>query len=594
MVTQLELMTWNGCLLLLAPGLPLAWAFLLAVRRGGSLLRWSPWSALPALMTALLVPDGAYVELPWVMLQARFGLDATGRIFLLFSSLLWFLSTLDACSSMTAKPRRRAFFFFTLLAMSGNFGLIAAQDLFSFYLSFALMSFSSYGLVVHYRSEEAIRAGRIFIILVVFGEILVFTALVLINRAIGTPLLSAVPGMVPEPWTLALLFAGFGIKAGAIPLHVWLPLAHPAAPTPSSAVLSGAMIKAGLLGWLRFLPLGAFSLPEWGALFMGAGLLAAFGGVGVGLTQRNLKTVLAYSSISQMGLMTAGVGLAMLLPERCSEAVAAVAVYACHHGLTKGALFLGVGMVEAAPHHSWRRAWVLAGMGWSGLALVGFPLTGGFLAKGLVKEVAGLLPTPWNGLLNVLLPMTAWGTTLLMLHFLSLASRAASSGEIDARRWLSWHATLGCVVVVVWMLPESAAWRAHALNAARWWTALWPAGLAVLTGLLFKAFQRAAGRSITVFIPPGDILVAMGIFRQPMAKIQAAVNCVTSVLDRGLFLRLCECCDGRHGRFIALINKGRLQRMEQGLTRFTMAGALVLLVLVILFLLVWQPFVKAG
>lgn len=594
METTLNLMTGNGCLLLLTPGLPLGWALLLAVTRGKSLLQWSPWMALPSLMAALLVPTGLCLELPWAMIQARFGLDDTGRVFLLFTSLLWLLSTLDACSSMATKPQQRSFFFFTLLAMSGNFGLIVAQDLFSFYLSFALMSFSSYGLVVHYRSEEAIRAGRIFILLVVFGEILIFTALVLIHRAIGTPLLSAVAGMTPEPWTLALLFAGFGIKAGAIPLHVWLPLAHPAAPTPSSAVLSGSMIKAGLLGWLRFLPLGGPALPEWGALFVSAGLIAAFGGVGVGLTQRNPKTVLAYSSISQMGLMTTGVGLALLLPERAAEALAVVGVYACHHGLTKGALFLGVGMADAVPRHSRRRAWVLAGMGWSALALAGLPLTAGFLAKGLLKDLPGLLPNPWHDLLNLLLPLTACGTMLLMFHFLSLVARRSGSGEVGAGRWLSWHAIVGCVVVVVWMLPESAAWRAYALDMARWWSALWPAALAGITALLYKALQHVTNRSFTVSIAPGDILTAMRICRQPAAGIQAAFGRVTRVLDRGLALYLGASCADRFERFTHRVGRAGLERMEQGLIRFTTAGTLVILALVLLFLLLWHPFLKAG
>jgi len=282
-----------------------------------------------------------------------------------------------------------------------------------------------------------------------WGVILVLAASSALNAAYFLPILytawfqepdaawpeEARPGWREVPWMLLvppLVTAGLAVAAGilasALPLHVWLPLAHPAAPTPSSAVLSGAMIKAGLLGWLRFLPLGGAFLSEWGLLFVGAGLLAALGGVMVGLTQRNLKTVLAYSSISQMGLMTAGVGLALLLPERVPEAVAAVAVTACHHGLTKGALFLGVGMIDAVPRSSRRRVWLHAGLSWCALALAGFPLTGGFLAKGLIKDVAVLLPPPWSDLVNLFLPLTAGGTALLMLHFLSLAIRSPGSG----------------------------------------------------------------------------------------------------------------------------------------------------------------------
>ena len=581
-----ELTTRNGWLLLLAPALPLVWALLLTVRRGESLLKLSPWTALPALMAALLAPAGAYVELPSAMLQTRIGMDATGRIFLLFTSLLWLLSMVDACSSLGGKPRRRAFFFFALLSMSGNFGLIVAQDVFGFYLSFALMSFSSYGLVVHYRSEESLRAGRVTIILVVLGEILIFTALVLIHRAAGTALLAAIPQSLSGGWALALIFAGFGIKAGAIPLHVWLPLAHPAAPTPASAVLSGAMIKAGLLGWLRFLPLRAASLPEWGALFIGAGLLATFGGVGVGLTQRNLKTVLAYSSISQMGLMTVGVGMALLLPERAPQVLAAVAVSACHHGLTKGALFLGAGLAGEAPQQSRVRPWLLVGMGLPALALAGFPLTGGFLAKGLLKDVAAMAPNPLSSLLNGLLPWTAWGTALLMVHFLALASRASGSGGIGVGRWLSWGSTVVSAVLVTWMLPESAAWRDRALEPARWWAASWPVALAVMTALVFGGLRRLTGWSLRVSIPPGDVLAATRAFLHQMRVVQSTVHRAESVLDRGLSICISNGMVTRCGGFAELIARLRFREMEKGLLRFAVAGTWVVLVLVSLMLLV--------
>jgi len=404
------------------------------------------------------------------------------------------------------------------------------------------------------------------------------------------------PGWREVPWMLLvppLVTAGLAVAAGilasALPLHVWLPLAHPAAPTPSSAVLSGAMIKAGLLGWLRFLPLGGAFLSEWGLLFVGAGLLAALGGVMVGLTQRNLKTVLAYSSISQMGLMTVGVGLALLLPERVPEAVAAVAVTACHHGLTKGALFLGVGMIDAVPRSSRRRVWLHAGLSWCALALAGFPLTGGFLAKGLIKDVAVLLPPPWSDLVNLFLPLTAGGTALLMLHFLSLAIRSPGSGGAGAGRWLSWHAILGCVVVVAWMLPESAAGKASALDAARWWAAFWPAALALLMTLGFQALRRATGRSLSVAVPPGDILAIMGLLQRPLAKIRSVAGAVTAVLDRGLALCLLECWNDCFGGFTRLAGRWQLEVLEEGLMRFAVAGTLVVVALVILLLFLWQP-----
>src|SRR5690606_19328303 len=97
--------------------------------------------------------------------------------------------------------------------------------------------------------------------------------------------------------TLGLLVAGFGLKMGLLPLHVWLPIAHPAAPMPASAVLSGAIVKAGVIGMIRFLPDDV--LPGWGGMLLALGFATAFYGVAVGVTQRNPKTVLAYSTVSQ-------------------------------------------------------------------------------------------------------------------------------------------------------------------------------------------------------------------------------------------------------------------------------------------------------
>lgn len=584
-----SIISQDAFLLLLVPGLPFAWALLLAASRREMLQFLAPWVALPGLLVALLLPAGTIVDLPWVMLQTRMGLDSSNRVFLLFTSLLWLLSTMDAWESMAGKPKLREFLFFMLLSMSGNLGLIVAQDLFTFYLAFALMSFSSYGLVVHYRNEESLRAGRVYMVLVVVGEILIFTSLLMVHQTAGSALLSDFSEVAKDPWILGLVFAGFGIKAGAIPLHVWLPLAHPAAPTPASAVLSGAMIKAGLLGWMRFLPLGGHALPEWGALFIGAGLLAAFGAVGIGLTQRNVKTILAYSSISQMGLMTVGVGVALMLPDKFPQSMAAVTVYACHHGLTKGSLFLGAGLVQSVQRDSRHRAWVLAGMGVTALALAGLPMTGGFLAKGLLKDVAGAAPQPWGGLLSALLPVSAWASTLLMVRFLFLASRVSGSGGVSTGRWLPYIGTLACVAMVTWLLPEAASWRGHALEADRWWMATWPLAMGFLTALALVALLRKTGKSFAVAVPPGDILVVGAILVKPLKSAMTLMTSVESSLDRGVSVCFWNRCGRGPGAPALLAERLRLLRAESILLGFTVAGSLFLFVLVALFLLMWWP-----
>src|SRR5215470_16478408 len=113
-----------------------------------------------------------------------------------------------------------------------------------------------------------------------------------------------------SPWrgaAMTLLILGFGLKIGLVPGHVWMPLAYTAAPIPAAAALSGAAVKAGVIGLIRFLPLGP-AMPRWGEALAAAGLFSAFYGVIIGLTQKHPKTVLAYSSISQMGLLAAALG----------------------------------------------------------------------------------------------------------------------------------------------------------------------------------------------------------------------------------------------------------------------------------------------
>jgi len=222
-----------------------------------------------------------------------------------------------------------------------------------------------------------------------------------------------------------LIFLGFGVKAGVLGLHLWLPLAHPVAPTPASAVLSGVMIKAGLLGWMRFLPLGAEPWPLLGTAALLLGLLAALAAVLIGLTQRQPKVLLAYSSISQMGLMTLGLGAALLHPSTWPALALALAFYALHHGLAKGTLFLGVAVLAQA--RGTARRWALALQALPALALAGLPLSSGFWAKDGLKQALASLPAPWPEALAWLLPLAALGTTLLMLRLLWLQAQPAAA-----------------------------------------------------------------------------------------------------------------------------------------------------------------------
>ena len=506
------------------------WPLLLAVAMlfgttHSAVLRLAPWAALPALFLAVFAPPGASLHLPWLLIGTALGLvDDLGRLFLLFTALVWWLSGIYARSYLSDKPDRSRFFVYFLLSMTGNLGLILAQDLASFYLFFALMSFASYGLVVHKRSIEATRAGRIYIVLVVMGELALFVAMVLATNATGSTGFDTIRHGLAQAESrdliMFLTFIGFGIKAGVLGLHLWLPLAYTVAPTPASAVLSGAMINAGLLGWLRFLPLGEATLLQWGEAFMLLGLAATFYGVAVGLTQRDPKTLLAYSSISQMGILTMAVGLGLTAPGAYPMILTVITLYALHHGLNKGALFLGVGVVGAC--NGMQRRWVWLALWLPALALAGAPLTSGMVVKVLLKAQTVNAPGPWVSVIHTLLTWSAVATALLVGRFLFLLSqpKAEATGHFSPSG-LVWPWALlvtASVVLPWWFAPESPTlWSQSAVVGSLWpvligavltlAAVLWRAHLTRPPGSMPASDGQMPAGHLMPRIPPGDLLV---------------------------------------------------------------------------------------
>lgn len=265
-------------LVLAAVGLPLIWLLLVPV--AGRWLRFGlPLLPLPALVLALTPGDWQWA-LPWLLLDSLWLLDDLRRVFLALTALLWCSAGLFAIGYLDGNHLKR-FVVCWCLTLCGNLGLVVAGDAGSFYSFFALMTFASYGLVIHEGSPEALRAGRVYMVMAVMGEMLLLAGLMLAAAAADSGRLSELPAAIAASGhghlITGLLVTGFGVKAGLPLLHFWLPLAHPVAPTPASAVLSGAMIKAGLLGWVLTLPLGQDGFAMWGDALVVAGAVASLG-----------------------------------------------------------------------------------------------------------------------------------------------------------------------------------------------------------------------------------------------------------------------------------------------------------------------------
>jgi formate hydrogenlyase subunit 3/multisubunit Na+/H+ antiporter MnhD subunit len=487
----------------------------LSSRMRDHMLATLPLAPLPALAAAAFAAPGE-AAVDGVLFGLLLRLDAPGAMLLGASALLWSLAGGYAMAYLRDRPHGGRFAAFWLLTLTGSLGVFVAADLAGFYLAFALVSLAAYGLVVHEETARARRAARIYILLAVPGETCLLLAFMLGSTAAGgslviTDVAAALPGSLWRDATVLLLLAGFGMKAGLVPLHVWLPLAHPAAPTPASAVLSGAIVKAGIIGLLRFLP-GDAALPGWGEALVLAGLGTAFYGAVVGVTQAHPKTVLAYSTLSQMGLLVAVLGMA-LRAAGLAEAAPAVAFYATHHALAKGALFLAVGVVAATGRR--RLWWVLGPAALLALAIGGLPLTGGALAKLAVKPPLG------NGAIASLATLSAATTTLVLLHALrrmAAGAAAEAAARPPAGLVLPWLTLAVAAVVVPWGLHLGAmgGTLGYALAPAALWGGLWPVLLGGVLALLLWRMPLPA-------VPEGDISVPAGRALRAVLRIAGAV-----------------------------------------------------------------------
>jgi formate hydrogenlyase subunit 3/multisubunit Na+/H+ antiporter MnhD subunit len=527
------------------------------------------------------------IELPLILTGLRFGIDEVSRAFLFFTALLWLISGVYSHYYMQNDPARRLFFLFFLFAMAGNIGVVLALDMVGFYLSFAVMTFASYPLIAHEKTQEFRYAGKVYIVMALIGETMLISAMMLIAPEAESASFSDIRGAVVASGNrdifTGLVLSGFGVKTGAVLLHMWLPLAYPAAPVPAAAVLSGAMIKAGFLGWIRFLPLGEIAFPGWGTLCIFVGFAAAFYGVAVGLMQDDPKTVLAYSSISQMGIMTTGVGFILSFPELRPAGISALIVYSLHHALNKGALFLGTGLAMGAGSLRERR---LAGLGLflPSLALAGAPFTSGAVAKVALKEIAGPLYGFGSDMTGWLFPLTSAATAVLMGRFLLLIRTSRNKGETSGSltgSWLSWLSLLACIAAAGFFLPfnGSPAVR-NALSIENIFSALWPVlgGAALFWGVLW--LMRKSGMKFTFRIPPGDLLMPVVRTLEHMRHAWYEVAPYSEQLPRTA------------GKLFQTLSRtscisSALKAAESGLAQWTVAGAVYIALALLLFVLLF-------
>lgn len=235
--------------------------------------------------------------------------------------------------------------------------VVTSGQLFFFLVVWEIMSLVSYFLVTYENEKhESYKAGKIYIIMTHIGTMFIMAAFVLIyvyTRTAKFDLINiaTLPAAVKNV-TFIFLLIGFGTKAGVIPLHIWLPYAHPAAPSNVSALMSGIMIKTAIYGIIRFVIVILGAPTEWwGGVILIAGASSTILGVAYALMENNIKRLLAYSSIENIGIILIGIGIAAISKANGQNLIAAFALsaamlHALNHSVFKGLLFMGAGSIH--------------------------------------------------------------------------------------------------------------------------------------------------------------------------------------------------------------------------------------------------------
>ncbi len=489
---------------LFAPLALLAACFVARWRTTALALQWL--APVPGLCAGVLKLTNATSSMETSALGFTWKLDAPGALLLAVAALLWIVVSAAVWRDRAPDDR---FGISWLLTMTGSLGVFVAGDLVAFYLFYALVSIPAYGLFALTDDPARRRAGAIYMAFAIFGEtvlLLAFAALAAFEPHGSVAIHDVMAALPTSPWrdvTIGMLVAGFGMKLGMFPFNGWMPLNYSVASIPVAAVLSGAGVKAGVIGLIRFLPGGA-PLEGAGIAIAVLGCVSAFLGVAVGLTQKNPKTILAYSSISQMGVICAALGLAM---RDGAFASSNLAFYGLNHLLVKASLFLSVGAIIARREPLGGLSLVIVSA--LALSLAGLPFTGGALAKLSVKPY---LDGVWASALTT---ASSIGSAWLMAHFLLRLKNTPDeyAGETPAAIITYWRAIALGAILLPWLFYPAVGDVSKALEPIELWSALWPVAVGAGLALAQRGFDNRIPR-----IPPGDSIV---IYEIVFARVSA-------------------------------------------------------------------------
>ncbi len=418
------------------------------------------WTVSGRVNQSIILPIG----LPDLPIHLR--LDPLSGFFLTVIGLLSFFVSIYSIGYIKAFVGKRSvthLVIFYCIFLMGMFSVVLSDDAFSFLISWEVMAAASYFLVMFEdeRTENR-RAGFLYLVVAHVGAIAILLSFgIMAGAATGFKGFSGYTFDAMRQtefsvgWAAAaflLAFFGFAAKAGVIPLHIWLPEAHPVAPSNVSALMSGVMLKTAIYGIIRvtFDLIGDFPW-WWGAVVLIFGLITALMGILYAIMQQDIKRLLAYSSVENIGVILIGIGLAMIftsfeMPLLSALALTAALYHTLNHAMFKGLLFMGAGAVLHATkeRNMEKMGGLIHKMPWTAaLFLVGcvsisaLPPFNGFVSEWLTFQAFLLSPSLPSPLLNLLIPLGA--TLVALTAALAAACFVKAFGVTFLGHWRGHH-----------------------------------------------------------------------------------------------------------------------------------------------------------
>lgn len=349
------------------------------------------------------IKDTTAVWYEFAGLGLNFGIDGFRYIYGAIAAFMWWGTSMFSVEYFKHYRNRNRYYMFMLITLGATLGVLFSTDLITTFIMFEVMSFASYVMVVHDEEVKTKKAADTYIAVSLFGGMIMLIGIMLVNHQLGTTnfirmreILQTFQGDRDIIYAAAvLMMVGFGSKAGMFPIHIWLPNAHPSAPAPASALLSGILTKTGIFG-AAVISTNLFLYDDvWGMGMLVFGMITMFIGAFLGLFSIDFKRTLAYSSVSQIGFIIVGLAMEGILGSNNALAVRGALLHMVNHSLIKLVLFMVAGVVYMNLHEldlnkvrgfGKNKPLLLFIFSMGALSLVGMPLWSGFISKTLLHE----------------------------------------------------------------------------------------------------------------------------------------------------------------------------------------------------------------